>query len=114
MKVLVCGDRHWDNYRKVLARLSKLPADTHIISGAAPGADTQAAAAAKELGFTLTEFPAQWERYGRGAGPKRNLEMLAQDPGLVLAFHSNLSSSRGTAHTVRHALKRGIPTEVIE
>ncbi len=76
-----------------------------IISGGAPGADTLAEVAAAELNLETTIFPADWERYGRSAGPKRNLQMLDTEPDLVIAF----AGGRGTAHTVRHALKRGIP-----
>lgn len=113
MKVLVCGDRYWSDAFRTELRLKKLPPGTVIIEGEARGADTIARDAALALGFEVRRFPADWKKYGRAAGPIRNREMLDQKPDLVIAFHSDLSKSRGTADTVREAKKRGIPVEVI-
>lgn len=67
---------------------------------------------AKELGFIVLPFPADWSRYGRAAGPIRNRQMLDQKPSLVLAFHSDIAHSKGTADTVREAQRRRITTVV--
>lgn len=75
-----------------------------IIHGAARGADTLAGEEALDLGFWVQRFPADWKRHGRGAGFKRNLEMLDRDPDLVIAF----GQGRGTNHTVSKAQERGI------
>lgn len=58
-------------------------------------------------------FPAEWEKFGKAAGPIRNIEMLNENPDLVLAFHNDLSKSKGTAHTVKTAQKRGLKVKVI-
>lgn len=113
MIVLVCGDREWLDEETVALRLSRLPAGTKIIHGACRGADTCGGVVARRLGFTIQAFPAQWDLYGPSAGPKRNILMLEQKPDLVIAFHSDISKSRGTAHTVREAKKRKITVEVI-
>ena len=113
MKVLICGDRHWGNVAVIRRELKKLPCDTVIIHGAAPGADTIGANIAYELGMRTVAFPADWKRYGKAAGPLRNIEMLNEKPDLVLAFHHDLSKSKGTAHTVRHAQTRNIKVKVI-
>jgi len=113
MKVLVCGDRNWTDEAPIRERLSKLPKDTIILEGGARGADTLARHAAEYLGLKVIEFPADWKKHGRAAGPIRNREMLDQKPDLVVAFHSNLAASKGTADTVREAKKRGIPVEVV-
>lgn len=94
-------------------RLAQLPRDTIIVSGAAKGADTHAEWAAEELQMDCVIFPADWDRFGRAAGPIRNRQMLDQKPDLVIAFHSDLSKSKGTADTVREAKRRGIKVEVI-
>jgi len=79
-----------------------------LIHGGAPGADTLAGQIGVELGFIIECHPAEWDKYGKAAGPKRNIEMLEREPDLVLAFHKDLNESRGTAHTVREAFKRGM------
>lgn len=113
MKVLICGDRNWNDYGSIAHRISKLPLGTIVVHGAARGADRSAGIAAAACGLEVQEFPADWTTYGKAAGPIRNIQMLDQKPDLVIAFHEDLASSKGTAHTVREAQKRSIPVEVI-
>jgi len=115
MKILCCGSRYWLNYQYVLDTLTEFKdQDTTIIHGACRGADRMSGRAARELGFRIVEFPADWATYGRAGGPIRNRVMLDQEPDLVIAFHVDLSQSRGTADTVREAERRGIPVRVLK
>lgn len=82
-----------------------------IVHGNAPGADRIAAQAADDQGFKVTAIPAEWDRYGKSAGMKRNVQMLEMEPSIVIAFWDG--KSRGTAHTIREARKRGIPVLVV-
>lgn len=68
---------------------------------------------ATELGLDVVEVPANWTRYGKAAGPIRNDRMLKFKPHLVIAFHEDIESSRGTKDTVTKARNLGIQTEVI-
>ncbi len=121
MKVLICGDRNWTNQKKIEEEIIKTwkefkcppRSEIIIIHGGARGADNLAGEVAKELGLKVKVFPADWERFGKAAGPMRNIEMLNEKPDLVLAFHNDLSKSKGTAHTVRTAEKRGMKVKVI-
>lgn len=110
-RVLVCGDRNWSNYGVIANRLRELSRGTLIISGGARGADTLACLAAKALGFAYVEVRADWERHGKAAGAIRNREMLKLKPDLVIAFHDDLTKSKGTADMLRIARAAGIPTE---
>lgn len=112
MKVLVCGSRDWPDYVAIRRRLEQLPKGTTIIHGGAPGADQDAGIIARSLGFDQHIFPAQWQTYGKRAGIFRNLQMLDQEPELVLAFQKN--GSTGTQHTISEARRRRIPVEVRE
>lgn len=56
------------------------------------------------MGFPVERYPADWERYGKRAGPIRNRKMLDQGPDLVVAF----GGDKGTADCVREARRRGI------
>lgn len=111
MIILVTGDRNWvhkDIIRQ--AFLAKVPQGKHtLIHGAARGADTLSGLVADSLGWSVTEVPAEWRKYGRAAGRVRNIKMLDMKPDVVLAFHNNLTESKGTKHCVANALKRGIP-----
>jgi hypothetical protein len=114
VKVVVCGCRFWSKAGVVKKRLLKLPPNTIIIEGGCRGADLMARAVALEIGLEVVEFPAAWKKYGKVAGPKRNIKMLDTKPHLVIAFHDDIYNSKGTKHIVTEAKKRGIEVEVIE
>jgi hypothetical protein len=66
----------------------------------------------------LITFPADWKKFGRSAGPVRNLAQLnclLEQPGerLVVAFHRNIASSKGTANMVGVARKMGVKVVVL-
>ena len=113
MKVVVCGSRDWKGYQAIRKRLMLLPANTIVIEGGCDGADLLAREIALDIGLEVVEFPAAWKKYGKAAGPKRNIKMLNTKPDLLIAFHHDLSESKGTKHIVTEARKRGIEVEVI-
>lgn len=101
MIVLICGDRNWETEDSILRELSKFsPTETIIIHGAARGADSIADKIATNLGFSIIPFPADWDTYGKMAGMLRNRLMLKMNPGLVLAFHSDIDNSKGTKNMI--------------
>jgi hypothetical protein len=54
-------------------------------------------------------FPADWETYGKAAGPIRNTQMLTEgNPDMVAAFHNDISKSKGTKNMIVQAKKAGI------
>ena len=52
-------------------------------------------------------YPAEWDRYGRSAGFRRNLAMVALGADLTLAFIAN--ASKGATHCAEAAERAGIP-----
>ena len=114
MNVLICGDRNWTDQETIRQRMSKLPPNTTIIEGEARGADTIARDLAIEMGFTVLSFPANWEEYGQAAGVIRNTKMLIEGkPDIVIAFHPNITKSKGTKDMVTKAKRAHVPVEVI-
>jgi orotate phosphoribosyltransferase len=112
MLVLVCGSREWSDHQRICDRLRALPRGAKIIHGGARGADTTAALYARALGIEETCYPARWRGQGKRAGLIRNIEMLDQEPDLVLAFWDGAST--GTAHAISEAKKRGITVEIVK
>ena len=121
MRCLVCGGRDFDDRTLIyntLYDLSELkdendnwlPSDIEIISGAAPGADSIALDWAVVNWCQFYEFPADWAKYGKAAGPIRNQQMIDEGkPDLVIAFRGG----RGTADMIRRARKAGIEVREI-
>jgi len=113
LRVLVCGSRYYTDYRKVLEQLRKLNAEL-VISEACRGADFLAVKAAKSCGIPYVEFPAEWERFGKSAGPIRNTKMLkGGKPDFALVFHPDVASSKGSKHMLSLAKKAGIPFLIV-
>jgi hypothetical protein len=113
MRVLVCGGRFYTDRRTVFRTLDQMHADgaqiSCIIEGEAKGADLLGAAWASSRGVALAPFPADWDRYGLGAGPIRNKQMLIEGkPDIVVCF----PGGSGTADMKKQALKAGV--KVIE
>lgn len=111
MKVLVCGSRNWNATTLVRRQLAQLPPGSLVIHGTAGGADRIAAQACEQLHIAHRAYPADWKRHGKQAGIIRNLEMLDEHPKLVLAFWDG--QSRGTAHVVSQARRRGIRVHIV-
>lgn len=114
MKYLICGDRKWDKVdviRREMEARGIGPGDI-VIEGEARGADIIARHIALGLGAEVHPYPAEWNKYGRAAGSIRNQVMLDQQPDEILAFHSDIENSKGTADMVRRARKARITTHV--
>ena len=114
MRVLVCGDRNWNDSKMISKALLSLPGHVTIIEGGARGADRMAATIARQTNrMEVEEYLANWDRYGKVAGVIRNLEMLIKGkPDMVIAFHTNLALSKGTAHMISIASRSGIPIKI--
>jgi len=114
MKILICGDRNYSNYDKIVSIIKRLKDEEKeliIIEGGASGADELAKKASIELEIEFREYKADWKRYGRSAGPKRNQQMLdCESPELVIAFHENIEKSKGTKDMLNRASKANIKT----
>lgn len=129
MKILITGDREWDNedaiidaYEDACLNWHTYPSDITLCHGNCRGADVQAGHIAEQLGMTVVPFQAHWQHtpncppkckevIGRAAGVIRNQKMLDDNSDITLAlvFHSNLEESKGTADMVRRLKKAGIP-----
>ena len=123
MIVLVTGDRKWKDRKKIgrelFSRKSKIK---FLVHGGAQGADLIADEYARLLGIQTVQCDANWAFYNRAAGPIRNSRQLQVAMGLaklldqqllVLAFHSNLKESKGTADMVAKAKKQKILVKII-
>lgn len=110
-RVLVCGGRDYDDRDHIWNTLTAIPDVTCIIHGCATGADSEAMIVAEALGIKHAPFRADWQKYGRAAGPIRNRRMITEGkPDLVVAF----PGGRGTADMVRRARVAGIPVMIIK
>lgn len=108
---LVIGSRTFNDYSLMYATLDKMLinyTDITIVSGGASGADALAERYAKDKGYALKVFPADWS-LGKSAGYQRNTQMhqyIAQFPHRgCIAFWDGIS--RGTQHNFKLAEQLG-------
>jgi len=112
MRVLVSGSRWYSDYHKILSVISSLDIDL-LVSGACRGADTLAVRAARQCGIRYIEYPADWQRFGKSAGPIRNQQMLdLEKPDLLLVFHEDFTKSKGSRDMLYRAIKASIPYRI--
>ena len=115
MKVIIAGSRYFNNYEllrqyvdHILQNVSQKES-IEIVSGGAKGADELGERYAKERGYKITRFPADWNKYGRAAGPKRN-EQMGDYADALIAFWDG--ESRGTKHMIEYAKKKNLLVRV--
>lgn len=98
MKLIIAGSRDIrvssDELFEIIEKLGILYDIKEIVSGCATGIDTNAIAFAQQYGIKLKKFPANWERYGKLAGPRRNLEMANYASALLLIWDGKSKGSR--------------------
>ncbi len=116
MKVLVCGSRHFTDYKlleEVLDEIHKETEITEIIEGEARGADRLSADWAVRNNIPVRRFPALWDVHGRAAGPIRNQQMLDEGkPQMVVAFRG--PNSRGTQNMIDQSIKAGLSVKIVD
>lgn len=82
--------------------------DVTLVHGGARGVDRQAAHVWSSQGLPVEVHEADWETYGKGAGPYRNQKMVDLGAEQCVAFVL-LGSSRGTQDCMERARNAGIP-----
>ncbi len=100
MKIIIAGSRSFRNYDRLAKDMDKITSklkEVTIISGAAQGADTLGERWAAERNHAVIRKPAEWDRYGRAAGYRRNEEMAALADALVAFWDGR---SPGTKHMI--------------
>lgn len=109
MKTIIAGGRDFNNHELMTKVLYHLQI-TEVVCGMANGADELGRLWAIEHGIPIKEFLANWERYGKAAGHKRNAQMAEYGQCLVAFWDQK---SKGTANMIKEAKKRQLEVIVI-
>jgi len=113
MRVIIAGPRHFtepSHYNELLLAIRESKFDiTEVVSGCALGVDTWGETWAQVVDNPIVRFPANWERWGKYAGPIRNREMADYADALIALWDGK---SKGTSHMIKVATEMGIKVHV--
>lgn len=103
MKVIIAGSRSIHEYEIVKQAVAESGFEiTEVVSGRAAGVDRLGESWADEYNIPVKPFPADWSKWGKGAGHRRNTEMAEYADALV-AVHNG---SRGTLNMIKQMRMR--------
>ncbi len=114
-KIVVAGSRNYNNYNEAKEYIDFCIREVRkentliILSGGCIGADLIGERYAIENGFKVERYPADWEKYGKAAGPIRN-KLMAKDADYIICFWNGQSC--GTKSMINHAKQYGKPIKV--
>ena len=117
MKLIVAGSRDFNGYNVIAKHIDAWwkehddGTELYIISGGAKGVDALGERYAEAHGVLFRVFQADWNQYGRSAGPRRNREMAGHADAL-LAFP--VGPSWGTRNMIEQAESHGLSVTIIE
>jgi hypothetical protein len=110
-RLAIIGSRSFNDYNLMESVLSPFQSQLSlVVSGGAKGADLLGERWAKNNNIKTLIFYADWNRYGRSAGFKRN-EDIINNADMVIAFWDG--KSPGTKHSISLANKFKIPLRII-
>lgn len=115
MKLLIAGSRRigiigWDLVGRMMDFVSQHGMPSEIVSGnCKTGADYFGEKWAESNNIPVKLFPADWDQYGRAAGPIRNKEMAKYCDRAILFWDNN---SRGTKNMIEELRKANKPYTV--
>lgn len=110
-KVIIAGGRNFIDYEYLKEKcLEIINEPCEIVSGTAKGADFLGERFAKEMGFQVKRFPANWNLHGKSAGPIRNKQMAEYSDSLICFWDGE---SKGTKNMIDEATKRGLEIHIL-
>ena len=112
MKLAIVGSRDFNDYELLKKTLEPIKKNvTLVVSGGAKGADSLGERYAKENNIKCEQFPAEWDKYGKSAGYRRNKQMADIANALIVFWDGE---SRGTKHMIDIAKEKDLKSIVVK
>lgn len=113
MKLIIAGGRDFSDYDLLTREVETLivgESHVEIVSGGAKGADRLGEFFAIDHDLPIKRFPADWDKYGKAAGFKRNSEMADYADHCICFWDGK---SKGTGHMINLANNKGLVVTVV-
>lgn len=108
--LLIAGSRGYGNYKELSREVKNYienVEDVQIITGCARGVDYMAKMFALENNIPCTVYLAEWNKYGKSAGPIRNRQMAEKAQAGLIFWDGK---SKGTENMLAELKKNGVNT----
>ena len=103
MKLIIAGGRHHHLSPSDYEQLQQIKGVKTVICGGATGVDADAKQWAEQQGISVKVFEADWQSYGKMAGPLRNRQMADYADALAI-----FPGGKGTDSMFEEARKRDL------
>ena len=106
MITIIAGCRTCEDAEALVEAVADVPwVITEVVCGCAKGADTLGREWAEANDVPVKEYPANWDKYGKTAGIRRNEAMSKYGEALIALWDGQ---SSGTGHMIQIALAAGL------
>ena len=104
MKLIIAGSRTIEvNEHTIQDLISHFDIKPDIVlSGGASGIDSCGERYADLVGAEIELHKAEWDKYGRAAGPRRNEQMAKEADALLLIWDGGSNGSRNMKQNMKH------------
>lgn len=103
MKLIIAGGRDYVFTTRDRTRLNQIEDVTEVVSGGARGADKEGESWAAFHGIPVRRFLPDWDRWGKRAGFRRNVQMAIYADAVAL-----FPGGSGTGHMFVAAKQHGL------
>ena len=105
MKVIIAGSRTITDYALIKeAIIMSQFLITEVVSGGATGVDSLGEEWANQINIPIKKFPADWNKFGKSAGYRRNVEMANYADALIAITNGSV----GTSHMINIAKNKNL------
>lgn len=106
MKVIIAGSRDIIDYDVLADAINESGFNIdEVVCGCASGVDELGLIWGTNNDIPVKRMPANWNKYGKAAGPRRNVEMARYADALIALWDGK---SRGTSHMIKVARMQGL------
>lgn len=110
MRTIIAGSREGPTRHHLMEAIASCGwKPTVVLSGTARGADRLGEEWAVNNNIRIERFPANWDRYGKSAGYRRNEQMANNAEALIALWDGK---SKGTKHMIDIAQQKGLRVHV--
>jgi len=107
MKVVITGSRHINDRLALVKAIKQSGFDiTEVVRGVSSGVDTLGETWARANDIPIKQMQAEWDKFGKSAGPRRNKEMANYADAAIFLWDGE---SKGTLNIIKNMVKLDKP-----